>query len=63
MAVTEAIKKFDRLEKLCHFLKLDEEKERICKMLEMFRSDFAIFVETGGQPTMVAKCCERALHA
>ena len=62
MTVIEAIKKFERLERLCLFLKLDEE-ERIRKMLEMFHPDITIFVETGGQHTTVAKFIERALRA
>ena len=44
------------------FLKLNEE-ERICKMMEMFCLDITIFIETGGQPTTVARCYERALCA
>ena len=62
MTVTKAIRKFERLERLCCFLKLDEE-ERIRKMLEMFRPNIAIFIETGRQPMTVAKCYERALCA
>ena len=62
MTVTEAVRKFERLERLCHFLKLGE-RERIRKMLEMFYPDIAIFVKTGGQPITVVKCYERALRA
>ena len=62
MIVTKAIKKFERLERLCPFLKLDKE-ERICKTLEMFYCNIAIFVATSRQPTTMAKCYERALRA
>ena len=60
--MTKAIRKFERLERLCPFFKLDEE-ERIRKTLEMFHCDIAIFVEIGKQPTMVIECYERALRA
>ena len=62
MTVTKAIKKFERLERLCSFLKLDE-GERIRKMLEMFRPDITIFVEKGGQYTAMVECYKRALRA
>ena len=62
MTVTEAVRKFERLERLCPFLKLGE-GERIRRMLEMFRPDIAIFVETCRQPATVTECYERALRA
>ena len=51
----EAIKNFERLERLCPLPKLSE-GERIRKMLELFRPDITIFVETGRQPTMMVEC-------
>ena len=62
MTVTKAIRRFERLEKLRPFCKLDEE-ERNHEMLERFHPDITIFVEIGGQPTTVARCYERALRA
>ena len=62
MIVAETVRKFDRLERLCRFLQ-PSEGERICRMLEMFRPEIAIFVEAGGQPTTTAECYERALCA
>ena len=58
----EAIRKFEKLERLCAFLEFDEEG-RIRERLERFHPDITIFVETGGQPTIVARCYERAFHA
>ena len=58
----KAIRRFERLEKLCPFCKLDRE-ERNREMLKRFHLDITIFVETGGQPTTVAKCHGRALRA
>ena len=62
MTVTEAIRRFERLEKLRPFCKLDGE-ERNREMLKRFHTDITIFVETGEQPTTVARCYERALCA
>ena len=62
MTVIEVIRKFEKLERLCAFRKLDGE-ERTCKILERFHPDITIFIETGGQPTTVARCYERALCA
>ena len=62
MTVAEIVRKFERLERLCQFLQLSE-GERICRMLEMFRPEIAIFVETGGLPATMAECYVRALCA
>ena len=43
MTVTEAVIKFERLERICPFLKLGE-GERIRRMLEIFRLDIVIFI-------------------
>ena len=58
----EAIRKFEKLERLCAFHKLDGE-ERTRKIMERFHLNITIFVETDGQPTTVARCYERALRA
>ena len=62
MSVAETIRKFERLERLCQFLQLSE-WERICRMLETFRLEIAIFVETGGLTATMVECYERALCA
>ena len=55
MIVIKVSRKFERL---CAFLKLDEEG-RIRKMLEMFRLAIAIFVGTGGKPITRVECYEK----
>ena len=62
MTVAETVRKFERLERLCQFLQLSEE-ERIRRMLETFRPEIAIFVETDGLPATMAECYERVLCA
>ena len=62
MTVTEAVRKFEKLERMCPFLKLIE-KERVLRMMDMFHPDIAIFAETDEQLTMVMECYEKALHA
>ena len=62
MTVTEVIRKFEKLERLCAFRKLDGE-EITRKILERFHPDITIFVEIGGQSTTMDICYERALHA
>ena len=60
MTVIKAIKKFERLERLRAFPKLDE-GERIRKMMEMFHPDITIFIEIGRQPTTMVECYEKVL--
>ena len=61
MTVIVAIRNFERLERLCVFLKHDEEG-RIRKMLERFHPDITIFVATSRQPTTMVECYEKALY-
>ena len=44
MTVAETVRKFERLERLCQFLQLNEE-ERIRRMLEMFHPEIAILLK------------------
>ena len=46
MTVTEAVKKFERLAKLCPYL-VPIEEQRIKRMLEMFQPDIALATESG----------------
>ena len=62
MTVTEIVRKFEELERLCQFLQLNE-GERVRRMLETFRPEIAIFVETSGLLATMAQCYERAFCA
>ena len=46
MMVAEVVKKFERLAKLCHYL-VPTEEQRIKRMLEMFRPNIALAIESG----------------
>ena len=60
MTVTEAVRKFERLAKLCHYL-VPTEEQRIKWMSEIFRSDIALAVESGGNTlTTTTECAKRA---
>ena len=65
MTFAEAVKKFKRLANLCPYL-VPTEEQRIKRMLEMFRPDIALAIESGGdQPTTTIDCIEcdyRAKH-
>ncbi|GMN25168.1 hypothetical protein TIFTF001_047705 [Ficus carica] len=63
MSVTEAVRKFDQLARLCPHL-VPTEDERVRRMLDMFRPEIAVVIDSGERPpTTVAKCVERALRA
>ena len=56
---TEAVRKFERLAKLCPYL-VPTEEQRVKRMLEMFRPDISLSVEGGGDPpTTTTDCVER----
>ena len=62
MTVIEAINKFEQLSRLCPFMVRIEE-DRLKRMIDMFRSDIALAIESGGSPpTTVARCIERAVQ-
>ncbi|KAL5578237.1 hypothetical protein UlMin_019936 [Ulmus minor] len=63
MLVTEAVRKFDQLARLCPYL-VPTEEERVRRMLEMFRPELAVVIDSGDNPpTTVAECVDRALRA
>ncbi|KAL5570666.1 hypothetical protein UlMin_027241 [Ulmus minor] len=63
MSVTEAVRKFDQLARLCPYL-VPAEEERVRRMLEMFRPELAVVIDSGDNPpTTVAECVDRALRA
>ncbi len=63
MTVAEAVKKFEWLAKLCPYL-VPTEEQQIKRMLEMFRPDISIAIESGGdQPTTTTDCVERTYRA
>ncbi|KAL5565937.1 hypothetical protein UlMin_029101 [Ulmus minor] len=63
MTVAEAVRKFERLAKLCPYL-VPTEEQRVKRMLEMFRPDISLSVEGGlDPPTTTTDCIERAYRA
>ncbi|KAL5564876.1 hypothetical protein UlMin_028040 [Ulmus minor] len=63
LTVAEAVRKFERLAKLCPYL-VPTEEQRVKRMLEMFRPDISLSVEGGGDPpTTTTDCAERAFRA
>ncbi|KAL5581299.1 hypothetical protein UlMin_013741 [Ulmus minor] len=63
MTVAEAVRKFERLAKLCPYL-VPTEEQRVKRMLEMFRPDISLSVEGGSDPpTTTTDCIERAFRA
>ncbi|GMN64787.1 hypothetical protein TIFTF001_033878 [Ficus carica] len=63
MSVTEVVRKFDQLARLCPHL-VPTEDERVRRMLDMFHPEIAVIIDSGEKPpTTVAECVERALRA
>ncbi|GMN27781.1 hypothetical protein TIFTF001_047870 [Ficus carica] len=63
MSVMEAIKKFEQLARLCPEL-IPNEKEKVRRMMKMFRTDISKQVSAGSSPlTLVADCISRAMRA
>ncbi|KAL5560330.1 hypothetical protein UlMin_036541 [Ulmus minor] len=63
MTVAEAVRKFERLAKLCPYL-VPMEEQRVKRMLEMFRPDISLSVEGGSDPpTTTTDYVERAYRA
>ncbi|KAL5538583.1 hypothetical protein UlMin_045492 [Ulmus minor] len=62
MNVIEAVNKFEQLSRVCpHMLRTEE--DRLKQMMDMFKPDIALAIESGGSPpTTVARCVERALR-
>ena len=56
--VAEAVKKFERIARLCLYL-VPIEEQRTKRMLEMFRPDISLAIESGGdQPVTTTDCIE-----
>ncbi|GMN65261.1 hypothetical protein TIFTF001_034333 [Ficus carica] len=63
MTVLEAIKKFEQLGRLCPEL-IPNEKEKVRRMMKMFRTDIAKQVSAGSSPpTLVSDCISRVIRA
>ncbi|KAL5560320.1 hypothetical protein UlMin_036531 [Ulmus minor] len=63
MTVTEAVRKFEQLARLCPYL-IPTEEQRTRRMLDMFRPEISLALESGGDPpTTIADCVERAYRA
>ena len=63
MTVTEAVRKFDQLARLCLTL-VQTEEDRVTRLLEVFRPELTTLIETGERPpTIMADCVSRALRA
>ncbi|GMN23681.1 hypothetical protein TIFTF001_047582 [Ficus carica] len=63
LSVAEAVKKFEQLTRLCPHL-ISFEKDKVRKMMRMFRSDLAVVISSGPYPPFtVAECVSRAIRA
>ena len=63
MSVSEVCKKFDQLSRLCPYV-VPTEREKIQKMIGMFRPEIATLIDIGPIPPIsVADCVSRALRA
>ncbi|GMN21387.1 hypothetical protein TIFTF001_048870 [Ficus carica] len=63
MSVLEAVNKFEQLARLCPEL-VPNEKEKVRRMMKMFRTDIAKQISAGSSPpTLVADCISRAMRA
>ncbi|GMN60681.1 hypothetical protein TIFTF001_029784 [Ficus carica] len=63
MSVMEAVKKFEQLARLYPEL-VPNEKEKVRRMIKMFRTDIAKQVSAGSSPpTLIADCISRAMKA
>ncbi|GMN28902.1 hypothetical protein TIFTF001_046276 [Ficus carica] len=63
MSVVEVVNKFEQLSRLCPEL-IPNEKEKVRRMMKMFRTDISKQVSAGSSPpTLVADCISRAMRA
>ncbi|MCQ7582457.1 retrotransposon gag domain-containing protein [Salmonella enterica] len=63
LSVNEAVRRFDQLARLCPSMVTTEE-ERVRRLMDMFRSDIALIVDSGEDPPLTsASCISRALRA
>ncbi|GMN54115.1 hypothetical protein TIFTF001_023248 [Ficus carica] len=63
LSVAEAVKKFEQLARLCPHL-ISSERDKIRRMIRMFRSDLTVVISSGPHPPLtVAECVSRAIRA
>ncbi|GMN68597.1 hypothetical protein TIFTF001_037650 [Ficus carica] len=63
LSVAEAVKNFEQLARFCPHLIISE-KDKVRRMMRMFRSDLAVVISSGPYPpTTVAECVSRAIRA
>ncbi|GMN24879.1 hypothetical protein TIFTF001_050351 [Ficus carica] len=63
LSVAEAVQKFEQLARLCPHI-FSSERDKVRKMMKMFRSDLAVVINSGQYPpTTVADCVSRAVRA
>ncbi|KAL5559193.1 hypothetical protein UlMin_035404 [Ulmus minor] len=63
MTVAATVKKFEQLARLCPYL-VPTEEQRVKRMLEVFRPDISLAIESsGGQPATTVDCIEKAYRA
>ncbi|KAL5546618.1 hypothetical protein UlMin_006305 [Ulmus minor] len=63
MTVAATVKKFEQLARQCPYL-VPTEEQRVKRMLEVFRPDISLAIESGGgQPATMADCIEKAYRA
>ena len=62
MTVVDAVRKFEQLARLFPSL-ANTEEERLRRMMDMFRLDISLAIESrGGPPTTVVDCVDRAIR-
>ena len=63
MTISKAMDKFNRLARLCPDM-VKTEEDRVRRMMEMFRPELALNIDSGSSPpTTVADCLSRAIRA
>ncbi|GMN33286.1 hypothetical protein TIFTF001_044779 [Ficus carica] len=63
LSVADAVQKFEQLARLCPHV-FSSERDKVRKMMKMFRSDLAVVINSGPYPpTTVADCVSRAVRA
>ncbi|GMN64648.1 hypothetical protein TIFTF001_033704 [Ficus carica] len=63
LSIAEAVKKFEQLARLCPHL-ISSERDKVRRMMRMFRSDLAVVISSGPHPPLtVAECVSRAIRA
>ncbi|GMN32856.1 hypothetical protein TIFTF001_044725 [Ficus carica] len=63
LSVAEAVKKFEQLGRLCPHL-ISSERDKVRRMMRMFRSDLAVVISSGPHPSLtVAECVSRVIRA